>query len=532
MPGEGDEFMAVKPWKGAIKEPVPCPKANPEKPKEEYEIDWVYGYRSDEGRMNLFLNNKGEAVYPTAALGVVYNFTDKKQKYFGGGPTEYGSKKGKTEKVHTDDVTALCMNAKRTKVATGQNGQKPQIFIWDSLNAEYISILRMPKGSRQVSAIGFSSGDAYLAACDMSEKISVHIFSLGEKGGQNPISDVQINQKVLHLAWNPNDASQFATVGKDHMMLCSFEADKGNKTSKKAGAMKSSVSHSSIAWSKSPSNKSFFTGGADGKIYHWTGAAVTKTYDNCKGAVHSLCSVLVDKDKGQEENIFAGGNDKKINVYSFDGKSLTKLRAMDLEAAPRSIDVYNGQMIAGLKNGNIMVSPVSANDFKVVMRSHCDGEIWGLEVIHLEGGEVRVLTSADDGRILAYDLSKRGCLAEGAVNVEGKEKKKKKKAIKGGASSMSSQPPEAQSRCLAYLDSKKHLAVANNVGRVTIRDIDWAQVDSGDSTGLNNVINVLFDKIKKPEWIEFMSYSPDEKYLGVGSHDNFIYLMDVAKNYK
>lgn len=79
-PGEGDEFMAVKPWLGAIKEPIPAPQIggnSAKKPKEQYEIDWVYGYRSEEARMNLFFNNKGEAVYPTAALGVIYNFKDK-----------------------------------------------------------------------------------------------------------------------------------------------------------------------------------------------------------------------------------------------------------------------------------------------------------------------------------------------------------------------------------------------------------------------------------------------------------------------
>ena len=65
-PGEGDEFMAVKPWLGAIKEPTPKPKVDPSKPKAEYEIDWVYGYRSEEARMNLFFNDQGEAVYPTA----------------------------------------------------------------------------------------------------------------------------------------------------------------------------------------------------------------------------------------------------------------------------------------------------------------------------------------------------------------------------------------------------------------------------------------------------------------------------------
>lgn len=38
--------------------------------------------------------------------------------------------------------------------------------------------------------------------------------------------------------------------------------------------------------------------------------------------------------------------------------------------------------------------------------------------------------------------------------------------------------------------------------------------------------------MKKTEWIEFMSFSPNGKYLGVGSHDNNIYLFDVEKKYK
>ena len=77
---------------------------------------------------------------------------------------------------------------------------------------------------------------------------------------------------------------------------------------------------------------------------------------------------------------------------------------------------------------------------EVIMSSHCDGECWGLEVIHLEGGEIRVLTAADDNRLLAYDLTKRGCLAEGMVCVNPPKKKKgaKKGGFQGGASSMSS----------------------------------------------------------------------------------------------
>ena len=88
------------------------------------------------------------------------------------------------------------------------------------------------------------------------------------------------------------------------------------------------------------------------------------------------------------------------------------MKQFDVEAVPRSIDVLNEKLLCGLKNGDI-ITMTETTPSEVIMQSHCDGECWGLEVIHLENGEIRVLTSADDNRILAYNLKKRGMLAEG-----------------------------------------------------------------------------------------------------------------------
>ena len=136
-PGEGDEFAAVKPWLGAIKEPTNHPKPTKKAPKEEYAIDWVWGYRSEEARMNCQFNSQGQAVYPTAALGVIFDYKNMKQAYFGGGKTDMGGRKQLDEgkEGHTDDVTALCVSSDRKMVASGQNGQKPMVLIWDAHTA-------------------------------------------------------------------------------------------------------------------------------------------------------------------------------------------------------------------------------------------------------------------------------------------------------------------------------------------------------------------------------------------------------------
>ena len=55
-PGQGDEFMAVKPWLGAIKEPINHPPPNGDPPEHTYEIDFVFGYRNEDARQNVFYN--------------------------------------------------------------------------------------------------------------------------------------------------------------------------------------------------------------------------------------------------------------------------------------------------------------------------------------------------------------------------------------------------------------------------------------------------------------------------------------------
>ena len=38
------------------------------------------------------------------------------------------------------------------------------------------------------------------------------------------------------------------------------------------------------------------------------------------------------------------------------------------------------------------------------MTSHCDGEVWGLDVVDIGNGQMRMITSGDDNRILTYNL--------------------------------------------------------------------------------------------------------------------------------
>jgi WD40 repeat protein len=208
-----------------------------------------------------------------------------------------------------------------------------------------------------------------------------------------------------------------------------------------------------------------------------------------------------------------------------------------LAAPARAMDIQGDLLAVGLKNGSIEVLNTQNSYLsKNLITSHNDGEVWGCICVDEDDMKAKyTVTSADDNRIIAYDTLEKKALDVGTVMVATGKKKSTKKsrkdhAYKLGASSMSRQPHECQSRCLAYLHNagggQHHLAVANNMGQITVRSVDWDAVAAGKEESMNNVVRELFKSsmLKDQAWIECMQYSPCGKFLAVGNHQQRIFV--------
>lgn len=105
------KFMAVKPWIGAVKEPDDHPPVDMSEPDAEYELEYVYGYRCEDSRQNVYYNKDGNLVYMTACLGVILDKASNTQTFFGGGQVENKSKQVASDKYHhNNDIMCLNVN--------------------------------------------------------------------------------------------------------------------------------------------------------------------------------------------------------------------------------------------------------------------------------------------------------------------------------------------------------------------------------------------------------------------------------------
>ena len=100
---------------GYLREPdalAPCMEA--------VELEFVHGYRAHDCRDNLFYSAKGEVVYHTAAIGIVYNRESNTQNFLVDNPTAEGTT------GHTDDILCLARHPNGNIYASGEVGRNPK----------------------------------------------------------------------------------------------------------------------------------------------------------------------------------------------------------------------------------------------------------------------------------------------------------------------------------------------------------------------------------------------------------------------
>ena len=212
--------------------------------------------------------------------------------------------------------------------------------------------------------------------------------------------------------------------------------------------------------------------------------------------------------------LITGGKDGKIIIYSAKAGECKLEKTIELaESFARGIDYLNGKILVGLRSGSIYEINESSEEKKHIMASHHEGEAWGLELVPDSSA---LFTIGDDNKLLEFNFDKKEFVRKGVIAANPSKNAERLKKVT--ASTLSTYPANQQGRAIGYSKHHDHIAISNNMGKITIRKRD----------DLDKKIKSL----REPEeWCEVIKYSPCGKYLAVGSHDNAIYVYDVANDY-
>ncbi len=190
--------------------------------------------------------------------------------------------------------------------------------------------------------------------------------------------------------------------------------------------------------------------------------------------------------------LVSGGKDKKLQIYTINGVDLSHDRTIAFEPSfPKALDYANGKFLVGLRNGSIYEIDEVSEAQTHLLASHHEGEAWGLDI---DDEHHLVLSCGDDNKVMIFDYEKRSFVTQGQIAKE--PTKRADLAKKVTASTLSQYPANQQGRSVAYNPLNGHVAVSNNMGKVTIRTKD----------DICTKIKTIWDA---EEWSEVMKYSPD-----------------------
>ena len=129
--------------------------------------------------------------------------------------------------------------------------------------------MKLPKGSRAVTAIGFSEDSSMISCADLSDDHNVYIFQISGPEPQMIKSHKGGRDKILHLCWNKSTKNpEFCTVGPNHIFFWNKIA--GEKPKKGSNSLKDENNQPykklNYACTTYSSQDHAYTGGSKGEI--------------------------------------------------------------------------------------------------------------------------------------------------------------------------------------------------------------------------------------------------------------------------
>lgn len=448
-------------------------------PDKKLQLEWVYGYRGKDCRNNLYYLPSNEIVYNTAAVIVLYNPISKTQRHY-------------TE--HTDDVKCLALHPNKEIIGSGQvaghakKEGKPHVRIWNALTLQTLKVIGLGTFQRGLCCIAFSVQDdgQYIVAVDGAND---HYLSVWDWDSKKKIAEAKAgNEAVLVVDFHPSDSKSMVSCGKAHIAFWKLSGDK--KLEKKMGVFEKHPKPKYMLCFAFGHNGELITGDSNGNIYIWENGSnhISQTITTAhEGPIFSI--------EAYGDGMFLSGGGKDRKVYLWDSnynKSEKHLEVPEESGAVRSavwgplVQDEKSVLVGTTKNCIVQASFDEKLDY--LTKGHFE-ELWGLCP---HPSRPVFVTCGYDKNLFLWNSEDKSLIWNKVL------------------------ADPLQSVCFHPNGNLLAVATQNN---------KWLILDS-------NTGEEFYSCEVGAEQHDCIKYSPDGKYLAVGSHDNFIYIFTVSEDGK
>ena len=570
--GLQEEMLQKEPWKKQVVGPSNPGKITSSTTDVDLALQWIHGYRS-EGRNNVLYTAKGDIVYTSASVAIIYSKVAGKQNFF--------------QRTHKDDIISIAGHPNGQIFATGEVGRKPLIAIW---NAGDLRVLNKLEGVHRygVPLLAFSSSGNLLASIggDSDQTLCLNDWVHGIEIMRTPTDKGKIHCVCFQKGSGSDGTSDIiVTGGEKHLK---FWWSKGQNVKSQKGIW-GSYRRDTIMCVASGSQDICVSASMRGNLVIWKNF---KAVSDCKkdidprtdvayphkSSIHTLCAIAGEVGRIDDENLSTSARyitgDKKgvVAVWRLilNEDNLYRLKCISVfdissfatpsfskDASIKSICEQDGSLLISLSCCEIF--EVSLDNIPLIKHmdrrdaakeektattevsqkimsnriicGHFGDELWALATHPL----IPVyFTAGDDGTIRCWSLTENKMLSYASlpekcraidISIDGKSIAL---ALNSGkvwilAADKLLNPKAKQ---MTYVDTSlngEKISFSSNI------DIPLKSSEpEGSSFQISSDIKILAGAT---QWIQEVKYSFDGSLLAAASHDKKIYLYDVANDY-
>jgi len=371
-------------------------------PQAELSLEHVYGFSSRISQSNVYFVSQDEIIYSAAATVVVHNVVSNKQHFLVG---------------HTEDITAITLDATRTYVATGQRDPKgggtniPFTCVWEIKTGKCLAKISFHE--RAIAALCFSSDGKYLVTFGDGELKVGAVWEWRAEAkkkdiARTPFAKFTVAKEKILGAYSPEKDEEsksgefhFVTVGEKQTIF--WKVSPGIK--EKVARSVASTFNATKTIQKYFYCVAYLGGGsiavgtASGHVYVFKNEKLSKAIAVSASSVTGIATV--------PDGFVTASNDGVLRRYNHECKSVAEFSDFPGGVKPRfqSLDFKDGKLLAGTRESSIYVLDLDFSKISQPVSGHSRDEV-GFVAVHPTHSHVASASrDAKAGQILIYDYS-------------------------------------------------------------------------------------------------------------------------------